>query len=187
MIKLGMSKDEVIRLLGPPDKLEGKEGVGLNYISSRGLGVLAPPRAGVVNISCWTSRAGYSSQAMKVRDFAGKTDQGIGMGASLQDIIKAYGKPESVEEYHCSFGLNGRYRRLLEGHGLFVTAIDDQHEIRAVELDGHPFFVATLFQPELHPGAPLVQALVAECERRRRGAAKAASPTAATHAASTRP
>ena len=102
-------------------------------------------------------------------------------------LSKAYGKPESVEEYHCSFGLNGRYRRLLEGHGLFVTAIDDQHEIRAVERDGHPFFVATLFQPELHPGAPLVQALVAECERRRRGAAKTASPIAATHAASTRP
>ena len=54
-----------------------------------------------------------------------------------------------MEEYHCSFGLNGRYRRLIESGPLCVGAVDDQHEIRAVELDGHPFFVATLFQPEM--------------------------------------
>ena len=30
-------------------------------------------------------------------------------------IRKAYGKAESEEHYHCSFGLNGRYRRLLDG------------------------------------------------------------------------
>src|SRR5215831_6217841 len=63
----------------------------------------------------------------------------------------AYRVPESTEEYHCSFGLNDRYRRLLEGGHLYVAAIDDQSNIRAVELDGHPFFVATLFQPEMQP------------------------------------
>ena len=30
-------------------------------------------------------------------------------------LRRAYGAPESIEEYHCSFGLNGRYRRLIEG------------------------------------------------------------------------
>ena len=30
-------------------------------------------------------------------------------------LRKAYHAGESVEHYHCSFGLNGRYRRLLEG------------------------------------------------------------------------
>ena len=81
-------------------------------------------------------------------------------------LRKAYGKPETIEEYRCSFGLNGRYRRLLEGQDLMVAAVDDQDEIRAVELDGHPFFVATLFQPEL--GAqpnPLVQAFATVCTR----------------------
>jgi len=82
-------------------------------------------------------------------------------------LRKAYGKPESVEEYHCSFGLNPRYRRLLEGQHLMVTAVDDQDEIRAVELDGHPFFVATLFQPELGPQPnALVEAFTAACARR---------------------
>ncbi len=88
------------------------------------------------------------------------------------------GKPgtaETVGEYRCSFGLNGRYRRLLEGQHLMVAAVDDQDDIRAVELDGHPFFVATLFQPEL--GAqpnPLVQAFTTVCARGI-GATRAAS------------
>jgi CTP synthase (UTP-ammonia lyase) len=96
-------------------------------------------------------------------------------------LRKAYGAAESIEQYHCSFGINGRYRRLIEGRGLHVAAVDDQDEIRAVEVDGHPFFVATLFQPELSalapaaPPNPLVHAFVSVCERRRHGAVKVAS------------
>jgi CTP synthase (UTP-ammonia lyase) len=90
-------------------------------------------------------------------------------------IHKAYGVPESIEEYHCSFGLNNRYRRLLEGGQLCVAAVDDQQEIRAVELDGHPFFVATLFQPELRSPSPLVDAFLAACKRRRQSVTEKAS------------
>ncbi|HUI56443.1 MAG TPA: hypothetical protein VLY04_15820 [Bryobacteraceae bacterium] len=90
-------------------------------------------------------------------------------------IRKAYGKAESVEQYHCSFGLNERYRRLMEGSHLLVTAVDDQDEARAVELDGHPFFAATLFQPELIAPNPLVNAFVSACARHRLATAKAAS------------
>jgi CTP synthase (UTP-ammonia lyase) len=91
-------------------------------------------------------------------------------------LRKAYRVAESVEHYHCSFGLNGRYRRLVEGGQLYVAAVDDQQEIRAVELDGHPFFVAALFQPEM--GAlpnPIVSEFVAACARHHRGVTKAAS------------
>jgi len=85
-------------------------------------------------------------------------------------LHNAYRAAESVEEYHCSFGLNNRYRRLLESGALCVTAVDDQHEVRAVELDGHPFFVATLFQPEMHtPASPLIPAFVAACKRQHTG------------------
>jgi len=91
-------------------------------------------------------------------------------------LRRAYGKPEAVEEYHCSFGLNGRYRRLIEGHHMYVAATDDQHEIRAVELDGHPFFVATLFQPEMRAGgSPIVASFVHTCEKRKATLTKAAS------------
>jgi len=86
-------------------------------------------------------------------------------------LRKAYGVPEITAKYHCSFGLNGRYRRLIEGRGIHVAPVDDQDEIRAVEIDGHPFFVATLFQPELSAlngdaVNPLVAAFVNVCERR---------------------
>jgi CTP synthase (UTP-ammonia lyase) len=87
----------------------------------------------------------------------------------------AYRAHESTEEYHCSFGLNDRYRRLLEGGHLYVAAIDDQSNIRAVELDGHPFFVATLFQPEMQPANPLIHAFVRACDRRRQSLVRAAS------------
>lgn len=91
-------------------------------------------------------------------------------------LKNAYRAAESVEQYHCSFGLNGRYRRLIEGRDIYASAVDDQDEIRAIEVDGHPFFVATLFQPELSPGAnPLVSAFVGACERRRAGMTKVAS------------
>jgi CTP synthase (UTP-ammonia lyase) len=90
-------------------------------------------------------------------------------------LHQAYGSRESIEQYHCSFGLNPRYRRLIEGAGLMATAVDDDDEVRAVELDGHPFYVATLFQPELRSPSPLVKAFVAAAERCRQGAIKAAS------------
>jgi CTP synthase (UTP-ammonia lyase) len=90
-------------------------------------------------------------------------------------LKRAYGASEALAEYHCSFGINGRYRRLLEGRDLCVSALDDQNEIRAVELDGHPFFVATLFQPELHLPSPVVNAFVEVCERKRLETARAAS------------
>jgi CTP synthase (UTP-ammonia lyase) len=91
-------------------------------------------------------------------------------------LRRAYGAPDSVEEYHCSFGLNGRYRRLIEGKALYVAATDDQHEIRAVELDGHPFFVATLFQPEMRPGSsPIISAFVHTCAKRKAALTRAAS------------
>ena len=91
-------------------------------------------------------------------------------------LRRAYGTPESIEEYHCSYGLNNRYRRMIEGNDLWVAAVDDQHDIRAVELDGHPFFVATLFQPEMRAdGSPIVRAFLKACATRRNMATKAAS------------
>jgi CTP synthase (UTP-ammonia lyase) len=96
-------------------------------------------------------------------------------------LRKTYGAPESTERYYCSFGLNGRYRRLVEGAQLSVSAVDDQNDVRAMELDGHPFFVATLFQPELWASVegagvnPLVQAFSRACVREKSRLVRAAS------------
>ena len=85
-----------------------------------------------------------------------------------------YGSPEALEQYHCNYGLNPAYEALLGGTALRVSARDPAGEVRAVELDGHPFFVATLFQPERAAlrgvAPPLVRAFVAAAAARADGA-----------------
>ena len=49
---------------------------------------------------------------------------------------------------HCRYGLNPAFREALTAGPLRVAAEDGVGDVRAVELAGHPFFVATLFQPE---------------------------------------
>jgi CTP synthase (UTP-ammonia lyase) len=63
-------------------------------------------------------------------------------------IAAAYGATEATEGYHCRYGLNEAFRETLVSGALRVTAEDEAGDIRALELEGHPFFVATLFQPE---------------------------------------
>ena len=60
----------------------------------------------------------------------------------------AYGVPEIAAEYMCSYGMNTVFRAALVSGPLREAATDDAGDLRAVELDGHPFFVGTLFQPE---------------------------------------
>ncbi len=68
-----------------------------------------------------------------------------------------YGSSEAVEEYQCSFGLNPKYAARFDDGRLSVTGVDDDGNARVVEMNEHPFFLATLFQPELsalRKGAP---------------------------------
>ncbi|GAA1268364.1 CTP synthase [Planotetraspora silvatica] len=62
---------------------------------------------------------------------------------------KTIGAERTVEKYACSFGLNPDYLSVLEEGGLSFTGRDDAGAVRVLELPGHPFFLATLFQPEL--------------------------------------
>ncbi|HEY2374666.1 MAG TPA: hypothetical protein VGH98_01710 [Gemmatimonadaceae bacterium] len=75
-----------------------------------------------------------------------------------------YGRWRVVERYHCSYGINPAYRAAIESAGLHIVGEDDHGDARVVELSGHPFFIATLFQPQLESApsapAPLVRALV---------------------------
>jgi CTP synthase (UTP-ammonia lyase) len=63
-------------------------------------------------------------------------------------LAAAYGAAESREGYHCRYGVDPAFARALADGPLRATAHDEAGDVRAVELDGHPFFVATLFQPE---------------------------------------
>jgi CTP synthase (UTP-ammonia lyase) len=49
----------------------------------------------------------------------------------------------------CNYGLRDDYVERLERAGLVVSAHASDAGVEAVELPGHPFYVATLFQPQM--------------------------------------
>ena len=63
-------------------------------------------------------------------------------------LAAIYGALRATETYRCRYGLNPRYAAWLEVGPLRVSARDGSGDVRAVELEGHPFFIATLYQPE---------------------------------------
>jgi CTP synthase (UTP-ammonia lyase) len=63
-------------------------------------------------------------------------------------IAIAYGRETTKEGYRCNYGLNPDFVQGLTHGSLRATAFDAAGDARALELDDHPFFVGTLFQPE---------------------------------------
>ncbi|WOX21433.1 glutamine amidotransferase-related protein [Streptomyces solicathayae] len=73
------------------------------------------------------------------------------------------GAERTTERYHCGYGPDGRHLDALRAHGLRFSGEDEDGQVRIAELPGHPFFLATLFQPELAGDGsrphPIVRAL----------------------------
>ena len=78
---------------------------------------------------------------------------------------KITGPGRRTERYHCAYGLNPAYLDALTGGGLRFSGFDDNGQVRILELPEHPFFMGTLFQPELHGDGtqphPVIVALAA--------------------------
>ncbi|MFJ6833752.1 hypothetical protein [Streptomyces sp. NPDC091209] len=96
-------------------------------------------------------------------------------GSLAQSVI---GSERTVERYFCSYGPS-RHLDTLRAHGLRFSGHDEDGQVRIAELPGHPFFLATLFQPELsgdgsHPH-PVLRAL-ARAAVTHAGLATAAGP-----------
>jgi CTP synthase (UTP-ammonia lyase) len=82
------------------------------------------------------------------------------------------------EEYFCNFELNPDYDELFEEHGLEFTGFGDRGDSRIYEVPEHPFYIATLFQPQRksRPNAPhpLVVAFVRASARELAGSGEPA-------------
>lgn len=65
-------------------------------------------------------------------------------------VFRIYKNRIIKEHYYCNFGLNPEYQAVLDEGGLRVAGVDENNEARILELAGHPFFVATLFVPQLN-------------------------------------
>ncbi len=75
-------------------------------------------------------------------------------------IHTIYGQDAITEAYNCRYGFNPHFHTLLNGHPLRITGRDSSGEVRVVELTDHPFFMATLFQPERSAFADRVHPLI---------------------------
>ena len=74
------------------------------------------------------------------------------MTVSLQQgsrVASLYGRSTTEERYLCNFGVNPSYADQLASRGLRVVGSDADGVVRVVELEDHPFFVGTLFLPQL--------------------------------------
>jgi CTP synthase (UTP-ammonia lyase) len=82
-------------------------------------------------------------------------------------IASAYETSEIREGYRCRYGVNPQFERELLTHELHAVGHDSAGDLRAIELQNHVFFVATLFQPERAALKgqlpPLVRAFVEAC------------------------
>ena len=83
-------------------------------------------------------------------------------------VRAAYRSDSVIEGYHCSYGFNPVFKERILSGDLTATAFDCAGEVRAVELRSHPFYVATLFQPErralIGELPPLVGAFIGACQ-----------------------
>ncbi|MGX1546530.1 CTP synthase C-terminal region-related (seleno)protein [Streptomyces adustus] len=80
-------------------------------------------------------------------------------GSLAQSVI---GAEHTVERYFCAYGPS-RYLDTLRAHGLRFSGHDEDGRVRIAELPGHPFYLMSLFQPELSGDGsrphPMVRAL----------------------------
>jgi CTP synthase (UTP-ammonia lyase) len=131
------------------------------------------------------------------RELAGIEDAGHAeYGASERDVITALecslvghegpirytpgtliagiaGAERSFERYHCSYGIAPGFVERLAAAGVVFGAHDEDGAPRALELPAHPFFLGTLFQPELAGDGsrahPVIRAFAGAVVSRRAG------------------
>jgi CTP synthase (UTP-ammonia lyase) len=83
--------------------------------------------------------------------------------------FQIYGRADIDEEFACNWELNPEFRPALEKAGLRIVGWDAAGQTRITELPGHPFFVGTLFQPQLSSAEatphPMVRAFCVAAQR----------------------
>lgn len=69
----------------------------------------------------------------------------IEKNSKLHSILESN---EIYEEYRCGFGMNPKYMSIFNESSLKFVASNEEKIPQAFELNSHPFFIGTAFQPE---------------------------------------
>ena len=90
-------------------------------------------------------------------------------GTVLRAIM---GRDALIGDYFCKYAMNEAYESQFADAGMRVSGRGTKGEIRAMELEGHRFYVITLLQPQLASTMenphPLVTAFLRACAEFRR-------------------
>lgn len=111
----------------------------------------------VTAISCAVPQGGSGDPKL-----VGQNRVNVLPGTRLAEIM---GAGDHDEGFFCNYGVNEEFRLRFEAGGLRISAVGAEQEIRAMEMPGHPFYMITLFQPQLTSRVtgkahPLIQALL---------------------------
>lgn len=77
----------------------------------------------------------------------GTKDKIMILDNSLMDRL--YGNTVIEGDYFCSYGLNEDYKTLFDNDDFVISGIDKEGNIRILELKNHPYFVLTVFVPQV--------------------------------------
>jgi CTP synthase (UTP-ammonia lyase) len=89
-------------------------------------------------------------------------------------VANSYGSNTATEQYFCNFGVDPARVETLKSGPMRVSGSDSEGVIRVIEWPEHPFFVGTLYVPQVRslPGKPhplvsaFVRAAVARAKKR---------------------
>jgi CTP synthase (UTP-ammonia lyase) len=113
----------------------------------------------ITPVECQVPHAGRSRPALSGLDVA------LPVAGTLFERLS--GSEELREEYFCNFETNAAFVPRWEAAGLVIAARGGSGEMRAFELPGRRFFIATLFQPQLSSSAerphPIVEGYLKRC------------------------
>jgi CTP synthase (UTP-ammonia lyase) len=65
-------------------------------------------------------------------------------------VYKIFKSDTIVANYYCNFGLNPQYQAEIDKNGFKIVGSDADNEVRILELENHPFFIGTLFVPQVN-------------------------------------
>lgn len=79
-------------------------------------------------------------------------------------VAAIYGATTAIEQYYCNFCINPDTIETLKQGLMHISGADAEGEIRVIEWPGHPFFIGTLFVPQVRSTPqqphPLVEAFL---------------------------
>ncbi|WP_171040834.1 CTP synthase C-terminal region-related (seleno)protein [Pseudoalteromonas phenolica] len=91
-------------------------------------------------------------------------------GIALKEGCKIrhlYEQSEITEEFNCGFGVNPKYLSLFAESDLLFSSVDHHGDPKSLELQSHPFFIGTAFQPERsalqNKQHPIIKAFLNAC------------------------